>query len=76
MRSAKKSLVSLLSGTLITSAPERIAQKEWIGYEGSGTSAVSPERSSTQARCARPSLAPMVTTTSDSGSISTAKRLA
>ena len=33
----------------------------WIGYDGLGTSAVSPGPSSTHIRCENPSLAPMVT---------------
>ena len=46
----------------------------WIGYEGDGTSAVSPGASSTHMRWDSPSLAPMVVTTSVSGSSSTPKR--
>ena len=44
----------------------------WIGYEGDGTSAVSPGPTSTHIRWEKPSLAPMVVTTSVSGSSSTA----
>ena len=43
----------------------------WIGYDGDGTSAVSPGPTSTHMRCEKPSLAPIVVTTSDSGSSST-----
>ena len=46
----------------------------WIGYDGLGTSAVSPGPSSTHMRCEKPSLAPMVTHASVSGSSSTPKR--
>ena len=35
----------------------------WIGYDGDGTSAVSPGPTSTHIRCEKPSLAPMVVTT-------------
>ena len=43
----------------------------WIGYDGEGTSAVSPGPTSTHIRCEKPSLAPMVVTTWVSGSSST-----
>ena len=43
----------------------------WIGYEGEGTSVVSPGATSTHIRWEKPSLAPIVVTTSVSGSSST-----
>ena len=60
------------SGTWRTSAPANSGPQMWIGYDGEGTSAVSPGPTSTHMRCEKPSLAPMVVTTSVSGSSSTA----
>ena len=60
-----------MSGTLFTSAPAKMQENWWIGYDGSGTSAASPERSSTHMRWARPSFAPMETSASRSGSMAT-----
>ena len=59
------------SGTWRTSAPANSGPQMWIGYEGDGTSAVSPGPTSTHIRCEKPSLAPMVVTTWVSGSSST-----
>src|SRR5271163_403124 len=50
-----------------TSAPANSGPQMWIGYEGDGTSAVSPGPTSTHIRCEKPSLAPMVVTTWVSG---------
>ena len=60
-----------LSGTWRTSAPAKSGPQMWIGYDGEGTSAVSPGPTRTHIRCENPSLAPMVVTTSVSGSSST-----
>src|SRR3989304_1559144 len=46
----------------------------WIGYEGLGTSTVSPFSRQASIRCARPSFEPMVTIASESGSNSTPQR--
>ena len=43
----------------------------WIGYDGLGTSAVSPGPTSVSMRCEKPSLAPIVEQTSVSKSSST-----
>ncbi len=59
-------------GTWRTSAPANSGPQMWIGYDGEGTSAVSPGPTSTHIRCEKPSLAPMVVTTWVSGSSSTA----
>ena len=58
-------------GTWRTSAPAKSGPQMWIGYDGDGTSAVSPGPTSTHMRCEKPSLAPIVVTTSVSGSRST-----
>jgi len=48
------------SGTCRTSAPAKSGPQMWIGYDGEGTSAVSPGPTRTHMRCEKPSLAPMV----------------
>src|ERR1700722_14965880 len=48
------------SGTWRTSAPAKSGPQMWIGYDGDGTSAVSPGPTSTHIRWEDPSLAPMV----------------
>ena len=77
-----KTLADLIDRYIAMELPKRQKDRKrvemhlnwWMGYEGSGTRAVSPVRSSTHMRCARPSLAPIETTTSLSGSMSTPKR--
>src|ERR1700677_2870912 len=55
-------------GTWRTSAPGKSGPQMWMGYDGDGTRAVSPGPTSTHMRWEKPSLAPMVDTTSVSGS--------
>ena len=61
-------------GTERRSPSAMTTEYEWIGYVGFGTSAPSPGWRTASARCARPSLAPIVAIASDSGSNSTRYR--
>ena len=54
-----------------TSAPAKSGRQMWIGYDGRGHEGGVPGPTSTHMRCERPSLAPIVVTTSVSGSSST-----